>query len=162
MLARIRKHQWLIFGVLTVIVLGVMLVAYNARKEANSQMRLDPQIIANMTEIPQSAPLSGAAADQVNHLKTMIEACRDYSPERRTQVLQNIQLLLNPALIPPDLLIIYGANPHGTLIFAVASVTSNQWKLNGRSATSCLLPIGRIMNQMLVDSGQEPLTDFGE
>jgi hypothetical protein len=164
MLASLRKHQWLIFGVLAALLVGALLMVINGRNQTvNTQMMtLDPQIIANMTNLPQSAPLTGAAAEEVNRLKTMINACADYDAARRSQVLQNVEWLLKPGEIPSDLLILYGTDPHAKLVFAIASVTSNQWKLNGRSADSCLLPIGRLLNQMLVESGQPPLTVFGE
>src|SRR5262245_40832692 len=135
MLARLRKHQWLIFGILAALVVAAILLASNSRGQSvNGQMMtLDPQIIDNMTLLPQSGPLTGSAADEVNRLRSLVNACAEYSPERRTQVLQEIDWLINPASIPPDLLVAFGADPHGKLIFAIASVTSNQWRLDGRS-----------------------------
>jgi hypothetical protein len=140
---------------------GVALYSNRSPLSASPQiMTMDPRIIANLTTIPDAAPLSGAAAAEVNELHTLVKACVDYSPERLTQMEQHIEWLLNPAKLSRDMILALGPNPTGRLIFGMASYTSTQWRLKGRPPDSCLLPIGRMLNTMLVAAGEEPMAIF--
>jgi hypothetical protein len=124
------------------------------------RMTLDPQIIDNMTRLPEATPLSGEAAASLNELRTMVDECDAYAPERRSQMEQHIAWLIDPSEIPQDLMIAFGTNPAERLIFGMATFTSAQWRIDEQPADSCLLPIGRFINQMLVDIGEEPFDIF--
>jgi|GEM_PF-1034606 len=124
------------------------------------RMTLDPQIIDNMTRLPAATPLAGEAAESLLELWRMIEECDAYAPERRSQMEQHIQWLLNPSEIPQDLMIALGTNPANRLIFGMATFTSAQWRIDEQPADSCLLPIGQRINEMLVEIGEEPFEVF--
>jgi hypothetical protein len=129
---------------------------------ANSAQRMPgaDAIITNMTAFPQLAPLTGAMADELNSLKTMVEACAEYRPQRHDQMEQHIHWLLNPSDLPKEMIIALGANPTGELIVGMAVYTGGEWSLKGKSPDSCLLPIGRFLNKMLVEAGEPPFGEF--
>ncbi len=150
-------------GIVLLQVRGNTQVQGNAPSQpAGQSMTLDPQIGKNLTEIPHTAPLTGDAADQVNQLKALVEACPDYTTERLSQMEQHISWLLNPATIPPEMIIALGANPPGKLVYGMATYTSIQWSLNDHAPDSCLLPIGTMLNTMLVADGEEPFPAFAQ
>jgi hypothetical protein len=119
-------------------------------------MTLDPQVVVNLTELPHATPLSGAEAESWNEFRAMVEACDAYSPERRLQMEQHIQWLLDPSDMPPDVILAMGNNPVERLVFGMAAYTSTQWRLDNRPPDSCLVPIGRALNDMLVALGDPP------
>ncbi len=125
-------------------------------------MTLDPTIIANLTSVPQSTPLSGKDAEEFETLIEQVQACDDYSDERRSQMLQHIDWLINPATLSSQMLIALGTNPDAGLIFGMAGYTSTQWRLLERPADSCLIDIGRDLNLMLEATGRDPLTIYDE
>jgi hypothetical protein len=92
----------------------------------------------------------------------MIAGCAEYSPERRAQMEQHMAWLENPSDIPPDIRIALGQNPPGQLVFGMATYTSIQWRLNERPSESCLIPIGRLLNDMLVALGEPPFSIYDE
>lgn len=146
---------------LAVIVILLQLQGSAAPRTGTQQsMTLDPQIVSNLTQMPEAAPLAGDAADQVTQLRALVDACPDYVPERRSQMEQHIAWLLNPALIPPEIIIALGTNPAGRLIFGMATYTSIQWRVDNNSPDSCLLPIGAMLNDMLTAAGEEPFPVF--
>lgn len=117
-------------------------------------------INANLTAMPNSAPLSGPLAEQVGQIQTMMDACPDYSTERRSQMQQHIDWMLNPATIPNDMIIALGDNPNGNLIRGMATYTLSDWGLKNQAADSCLLSIGKQLNTMLVAQGLPLLESF--
>lgn len=123
---------------------------------------LDPTIIANLTSIPNMPPLTEIEAQQLNELKAQVDACNGYSAARRDQMEQHIRWLLEPATIPNEILIAAGPNPLGRLIFGMAGYTSTEWRLQGRPAGSCLIAIGRRLNEMLVAANESPFTIYDE
>ena len=125
-------------------------------------MTLDPLIVNNLTELPQATPLSGAEADTWNELRAKVDACDAYSPERRLQMEQHIQWLLDPSDMPPDVILAMGGHPTERLIFGMAGYTSIQWRLDNRPPDSCLVPIGRALNQLLVDLGEPPFDVYDD
>ena len=125
-------------------------------------MTLDPTVIANLTSIPQSTPLSDEEAEQFLNFVEQIESCDDYSDERRSQMLQHIEWLINPSTIPSEMLIALGTNIDAGLIFGMASFTSIEWRLLERPADSCLIDIGRDINILLEAVGREPITIYDE
>ncbi len=156
----------LLTGIIILALAGIVIVvqiAGNSSQQTGGQrMTLEPEIIANLTRLPQATPLSGDSANQVNELRTLVEACPDYVAARRGQMEQHIEWLLNPAQIPGDIVIALGDNPTGKLIYGMATYTSIQWRVNNRPPNSCLLPIGNMLNEMLVAAGEEPFPIFDE
>jgi hypothetical protein len=125
-------------------------------------MTLDPTTIANLTSIPQATPLSDEDAEQFLIFVDRVESCEDYSDERRAQMLQHIEWLVDPSSIPTDMLLVLGKTPDSTLIFGMASFTSIQWRILERPAESCLIDIGRDINLLLEGLGGEPFTIYDE
>jgi hypothetical protein len=156
----IRLRGGLVTGVIIFFMAAAIVLiqlAGSAAPPANQRrMTLEPQIITNLTQLPQATPLSGEAATQISSLKALVDACPDYTAERRDQMAQHLEWLQNPATIPPDIIIALGGNPVGRLIYGMASYTSIQWRLNERPPDSCLLPIAELLNQMLTAAGEEP------
>lgn len=150
--------------IIVAIAVGIILLQFSGSSMPSSDsvpvMTLDPQIAVNLTRIPESIPLVGDAADEINRLKALVDACADYSAERRAQMEQHIAWLLNPATIPGDIIIALGANPPGKLVYGMATYTSIQWRLDERPPDSCLLPIGVMLNDMLTAAGEEPFSIF--
>ncbi len=159
-----RWRSRLITG-MTILSLAVAVVAVQVlgdQQRAEPHTSLEPQIVVNLTQLPQAPPLSGDAAAQVNQLRALVDSCPDYEPARLSQMQQHIEWLLSPALIPPDIIIALGANPIGKLIFGMATYTSIQWDLLDHAPNSCLLPIGKLLNEMLIAAGEEPFPVFNE
>jgi|FLYN01.1.fsa_nt_gi hypothetical protein len=156
----------LVTVIMILVIAGAILAAQVAghinQPASGQRMTLEPEIIANLTRLPQATPLSGESASRVNELRTLVDACPDYSESRRNQMEQHIEWLLHPAQIPADIIIALGANPTGKLIYGMATYTSIQWRVNNRPADSCLLPIGNALNQMLMTAGEEPFPIFDD
>jgi hypothetical protein len=150
-------------GIVLLMVLStvVFVLLNNGDSSSSSQpqpvMTLDPQTIINLTQLPQATPLSGADADTWNEFRAKVDACDAYSPERRRQMKQHIQWLIDPSDMPPDVIVAMGGNVTERLIFGMAGYTSAQWRLNNRPPDSCLVPIGRALNDMLVALGDSPI-----
>lgn len=123
-------------------------------------MTLNPQIIANLTALPQATPLSGEDAADYEALKAALDACADYTPQRRSQMEQHIIWLLDPSTIPMDIMVAMGADPAERLIFGMATYTSIEYRSRGPNTDSCLLPIGRTLNGMLAARGTTTFDTF--
>jgi hypothetical protein len=123
-------------------------------------MTLEPQVVANLTEFPSAPPLTGELADQLGEIQTLLNACPDYRTERRSQMQQHIDWMLTPATIPADVLIALGSNPNERLIFGMATYTQIEWNTRDKPAESCLIPLGKMLNGMLVAQGTPPLPEF--
>lgn len=123
-----------------------------------------PTVIAGLgvaaTQLPAPVPAAGDFTEQVQRIAKMVEACPDYGDERRTQMKLHIGWLLAPDTIPEFMKIPLGSNPTGRLIEGMATYTSSEWGLHNKAPNSCLLPIGRQLNAMLVANGTEPLSVF--
>lgn len=127
---------------------------------SGQSMALDPAIISNLTSIPQATPLSGQDANDMVALGEMVKACDAYTPERRDQMLLQIDLIVNPAAMPRDVIIGLGANPRARLLMAIGGVTGIQWRLDDQLADSCLVPIGKRINELIVAAGGTPVAVF--
>jgi hypothetical protein len=123
-------------------------------------MTLDPIIVANMTQMPKATPLSGAAAERWNTLGIAVDACPDYSASRRDQMKQHIKWLIDPSDLPREMIFALGTNPTGKLIFGMATYTASEWQLKKKPSASCLLTIGRELNQLLIEAGEKPFAVF--
>jgi hypothetical protein len=125
------------------------------------RITLEPQVIANLTALPADLGLSGDLYTQLDEVERLMNACPAYVQARRLQMQQHIAWLRNPDAIPDDLLVAFGNNPIASLIFGMATYTTAQWSLENRHPTSCLVPIGRLLNQMLLAIGETPFEEFG-
>lgn len=123
---------------------------------------MNPTVRANMTNVPLATPLSGDDASPFTDFELQIVSCADYSTERRSQMLQHIEWLVDPSGIPPDIISAFGSNVQGTLLFGMANYTSIQWRILDRPADSCLVEIGQQLDIMLVAFDQEPLGIYDE
>ncbi len=155
---------------LTAILLGIAVVALIILTQPSvppaaapgQSLALDPAIINNLTSIPQATPLSGQDANDLVALGEMVKACDAYTPERRDQMLLQIDLIINPAAMPRDVIIGLGADPHARLLMAIGGVTGIQWRLDEQPVDSCLVPIGRRINELIVAAGGTPVDVFEE
>lgn len=121
---------------------------------------MSPQVIAQLTAIPSAAPLTGPLADEVRALGKMVGDCTDYSDQRRAQMNQHIAWLLKPSTLPQDVVIALGSNVNGRLMFGMATYTLSEWGLHQKSSTSCLLTIGKKLNDMLAANGEARFAEF--
>src|SRR6185369_14587922 len=106
------------------------------------------------------APLTGPLADEVHAVAGMVANCNDYSTPRRQQINQNIAWLLQPNTLPKDMLIALGNNINGRLILGVATYTLSDWGQKQKAPGSCLLTIGKKLNDMLVVNGEQRVKEF--
>jgi hypothetical protein len=125
-------------------------------------MTTDPQIILNLTALPQATALSGAAAKMWDDFRVMVDDCDAYSPERRLQMEQHIEWLLDPSDMPPNVIFAMGGDPTERLVFGMATYTSIQWRLNDRLPDSCLVPIGLALDDILLSLGTESLDIYDD
>jgi hypothetical protein len=123
---------------------------------------MDPTIVFNLTQLPDMPPFTGDEAQKWADFQAQITACTDYSPQKRSQMDRYISWMINPSQIPPELTIMFGADIRAGLIRAMAADTSTDWRLKQRPAGSCLITIGRELNNKLVETGQAPLTIYDE
>ncbi len=163
----LRGGGGILAGIGLLMVLSIVVfVLVNNDGTSSSQpqpiMTLDPQTVVNLTRLPQATPLSGAEADTWNAFRARVDACDAYSPERRRQMEQHIQWLLDPSDMPPDVIVAMGGNTTERLIFGMAGYTSAQWRLDKRPPDSCLVPIGRDLNDMLVALGDPPFDIYDD
>ncbi|MEO8394321.1 MAG: hypothetical protein ABI700_15120 [Chloroflexota bacterium] len=135
-------------------------VAPSIPSTTSQMMTLDPQIIANLTEFPKATPLAGQAANDLTALRALVDACPDYDTSRRQQMEEQIQFIINPSVLPAQVLIALGTDPPGKLLYAVANLNKVQWQLIKSPADSCLIPIGKRLNQLLVADNQSPISAF--
>lgn len=152
--------------VLTVVLLLIAVIALLAITQQaaapGQTLSIDPTIVSNLTNIPQATPLSGQDANDMVALSEMVKACDAYSPERRDQMLLQIELIVNPAAMPRDVIIGLGANPRQRLLMAIGGVTGIQWRLLDQPPDSCLVPIGGRINELISAVGGTPVAIFAE
>jgi hypothetical protein len=153
-------------ALLVIAVVGLVLALNSNRSVPEAQsvpaqmMTMDPRIIANLTALPKATPLAGAEANEMAGLQQMVEACDAYTAPRREQMIEQIGFIINPAQLSREVIIALGTNPQGRLLFALGQVTAIQWQLDKSPANSCLVPIGKRINQLLVAVGETPITIF--
>jgi hypothetical protein len=151
--------------VLVVVVIAILAVrqmsgSVSATATPAQMMTMDPRIIDNLTQIPQATPLSGQEANVFTALRAMIDACPAYDEARRNQMVQQIGYIINPSGLPRDAIILLGANPRVGLLKSIGSVTANRWRLDDQPADSCLVPIGKRINELLTAEGEPPIATF--
>lgn len=119
-----------------------------------------PTVAALMTSIPAQVENVGGFSDGLDDLETMVEACGDYSDDRRAQMALHFQWLRNPDLIPRDLLVAMGAESVNRLVLGMSTFTLQEWSAQDRPADSCLVPIGQRLNDLLVSLGMPAAEQF--
>ena len=77
-------------------------------------------------------------------------------------MIQQINLIIDPAQLSPDLILALGPNPRGRLLYGLGSTTALRWRLDDQPADSCLIPIGQRINELLLAAGEAPLAAFEE
>jgi len=117
-------------------------------------------LVNQMTALASAAPLTGSLADEVHAVAGMVSKCNDYSQARRDQMNQHIAWLLQPATLPKEIIIALGANTNGRLIVGMSTYTLAQWGEKKKATDSCLLTIGKKLNDMLVATGEVRFSEF--
>jgi hypothetical protein len=117
-------------------------------------------LISQMTAIANAPPLTGPLADDVHALSQMVSSCPDYSQARRDQMNQHIAWLLQPSTLPKEIIIALGTNTNGRLFFGMATYTLSAWGEKQKAPDSCLIPIGKKLNDLLVANGEERFKEF--
>jgi hypothetical protein len=118
------------------------------------------EIIKQLTAMPNAAALTGALADDVHAVAQMVSSCNDYSQARRIQMNQHIAWLLQPNTLPKDVIIALNSNINGGLIMGMATYTLAEWGQHAKAPDSCLLAIGKKLNDMLAATGKARFTEF--
>lgn len=160
-LSSVRVRLALTVVLLLIAVIALLVITRQADAPGQT-LSLDPIVASNLTSIPQATPLSGQDANDMVALSEMVKACDAYSSERREQMLLQIELIINPAAMPRDVIISLGANPRQRLLMAIGGVTGIQWRLIDQPPDSCLVPIGRRINELIVAAGGTPVAVFAE
>lgn len=117
-------------------------------------------VIQQLTAMPSAPPLTGPLADEVRAVSQMVSGCDEYVQARRDQMNQHIAWLLQPNTLPKEVIIALGTNINGGLILGMATYTLAEWGQHAKAPDSCLLPIGKKLNEMLAANGQERLPQF--
>ena len=117
-------------------------------------------LISQMTAMPSAPPLTGPLADDVHAVAQMVSNCNDYVQARRSQMNQHIAWLLQPSTLPKDVIIALGTNINGRLLFGMATFTLSEWGQHAKASNSCLLTIGKKLNDLLVANGEARFTEF--
>jgi hypothetical protein len=118
-----------------------------------------PTVAMLLTSIPSQLGGGGLYA-QIDTLAQQMEACSDYSADRRAQMTLHITWLRNPDQIPRDLLVAMGSESVSRLLLGMSTFTLQEWQARERPPASCLVPIGQMLNTLLVATGQPPAAAF--
>lgn len=119
-----------------------------------------PGIKATLTALPHLPPMSPEQARPFLDLRQSVELCDAYHPNRKTAILQQIDYVVNPAMVPKDFVLLYGDAWQGRLIWGAAYLSALEWKLAGRDRAGCLYPIGVSFNALLSLLGQQTFPEF--
>ncbi|MBI1278871.1 MAG: hypothetical protein GC179_12145 [Anaerolineaceae bacterium] len=118
------------------------------------------ELIRQLTALPSAAPLTGPLADEIHDVSQMVANCPDYSDARRAQMNQHIAWLLQPSTLTKDVIIALGTNINGRLLLGMATYTLADWGQHAKAADSCLVGVGKKLNEMLAANGETPLAEF--
>ena len=151
-------------GVALIVVMIVAVLAASRGPQPNSspsqQLTLDATTVANLTRLPAATPLSGDAAPPYVERGQMVDRCADFDETHKLQMHQHLTWLLDPSAIPSSILVGVGTNPSGKLLFGMGSFAQNQWKQLGNKADSCVVPVGKRLNEMLKAAGEPTFKVF--
>ena len=150
------------------ILVGLAVISRNSASSLGSQgassgglsMPLPAAIVEQLTALPDSPLLTGTLADDIRAVEQMVKDCPDYSEARRSQMQKHVNWILAPATLPQDMIIALGGNTTGRLIFGMGTFTLSEWGAVQKSATSCLLPIGKRLNDLIAANGEERISAF--
>ena len=159
--------------VLFVIAIIAISVAVNSQTTINTTPTVrsqalpttDPTIIASLEQLPNATPISAEEDAFLGAFRDEVTACNDFSAARRDQMLQHIDWLRDPTVIPLDIALAFRLNASsitGGLVYSMGIYTSTEWRRLERPANSCLIDIGRTVNDMLLEVGESPITIYDE
>lgn len=163
-----NSRREIFLGIIVALMAGliVFVLVSSARQNSTPQlanpaaMPLDATTIAMLTSVPNATPIAGELAAEIYGLESRIQACGDYPPERQEMMKQYLSWLFAPSTIPPAMLPLFSPNPTNRLIFAIAADTSTEWRRKQRPADSCLVPIGRTLDEILISVGENPINIY--
>ncbi len=121
-----------------------------------------PGVAATVTAVRRLPTLSAEQARPYNEISALVRQCGEFHPNRQRAILQHMAWLTHPSDVPVELISIYGDQWPTRLVFGAAYLTAVEWKESGRKQESCLIPVGTRLNALLVEMGEEPLSDFQE
>ena len=105
--------------------------------------------------------LTGAQAEPYVALQTMIDSCPDFDQSHLVQMHQHLTWLLNPSEIPSTFLAgAFGTDPSGKLLFGMGSFAQNQWIKLGNKPGSCVVTVGKKLNEMIAAAGEPTFKVF--
>jgi hypothetical protein len=119
-----------------------------------------PGIQATLTALPKQPPLSPDQARPYQELRAAVVQCNAYNQNRKIGILSQLDYLLQPATAPSELVLLYGDEWQGRLLYGSAYLSALEWKLAGRDRSSCLYPIGVSFNALLRDLHQITFPEF--
>jgi hypothetical protein len=165
---QVDKRLFLIsVGVFIVSLVAVFLILNGGRGSGESVPPIQPAgsavpptVAVLLTDVPAQIASVGGLANQLDVLESMVEDCADYGDDRRTQMALHFTWLRSPDQIPRDLLVAMGNETVARLILGMSTFTLQEWSAQDRPANSCLAPIGRRLNDLLVTLGMPPAEGF--
>jgi hypothetical protein len=119
-----------------------------------------PTVAVLLTSIPAQVESAGGLGEGLDALETMVDSCADYGDDRRAQMALHFQWLRNPDLIPRDLLVAMGDETVERLVLGMSTFTLQEWNAQERPPDSCLVPIGRRLNDIMVSIGMPAAEQF--
>jgi hypothetical protein len=150
--------------VVTVVAIGPFVATRSATPAADAPSGAAPVSMPGGFRSPEQRTAALSTAEQIlpaiDAIAGQVADCDEYRAERRSQINQHIAWIHDPDSIPGDILIAMGENPIARLVFGMGAYTSNEWRLAGRPAGSCLIPIGQALNGILVTVGETPFEEF--
>ncbi|MCX7669207.1 MAG: hypothetical protein N2439_03950, partial [Anaerolineae bacterium] len=119
-----------------------------------------PGLKATLTALPKQPPMPAEQARPYRALRTAVEQCNAYNPNRKQGILSQIDYVLQPATVPSEFVVLYGDKWRGRMIYGAAYLSALEWKLAGRDRNSCLYPIGVSFNALLITLGEQTFPEF--
>jgi hypothetical protein len=166
--ASIADRRLLLISVLVFVVTVIAVVPFAASRgpapDAASAAGPDSMSRPSGFRSPEQRSAAISTAQEIlpaiDAIAAQVASCAAYGDERRSQMNQHIAWIHDPEAIPGDIVIAMGENPIARLVFGMGAYTSNEWRLAGRPAGSCLIPIGQALNGILVTLGETPFEEF--
>ncbi len=164
-----RAGRWLLLSLAAglVILLGVSLYVprgprFQMPEPGTPQVGITslPGVAATVTAVRKLPTLSPEQARPYTEISALVRACDEFHPNRRRAILQHMAWLTHPAEVPVELISLYGDQWPGRLVFGAAYLTAVEWKASDQNPESCLFSVGARLNDLLVQMGEKPLSDF--
>lgn len=164
-----RRNQVLVLGAALFVLTVVMAVQIGARMRTDPRFAtppaattLEPAVIDNLTAMPDATGIPGEAGERIATIREQVDGCEDYSPERRFEMTRHILWLQDPTTLPRDVIVELGDDPTVGLLVNMATYTAIEWQASNEPANSCLVSIGRAINELIVSFDGEPLALYDE